>query len=287
MGMDVHEKVNKSRFVAAPKMAKLIVVAIELGLVLLIAYLLAQLSFQFMEDRRVVSSAAPTSVARSEQADFSMLTQFDPFFRQVSRAPVSSQTSAAIPESSINLEVFGLRAVGGGEGTAIVKLQDGDQKLVRVGEQIGRGIQLAGVYVDRLEINRAGVREAIYLRPKNDRPSVTQQRPAPSSTRPANQATGAGASSPVIEQLMRLELEAVRRDRRIIGFRLPEVLPAEFRFVGLEAQDILLSVNGSPLASHERVQEMAEDVADASSLTIEVERRGERRVISFNLRGTG
>lgn len=281
MGNDVHESGKINPRIAMPRVMRWGVLAIELAFVVLLAYLLAQLTFQALQDRGVQRlSVNDVAVEQLEKPDLAILSGFDPFFRQIAEAPVQMGGLVA-PESTLKIDVFGLRATGDGEGTAIVKMQDNEQKLVRVGEEIASGVKLVGVFVDRLEISRGGVREAVFLRPQ----AARQARPIVAAKRSQTSASIAATSS-LAAQLVALDLRPVRRNRRIIGFRLPESLPAAFRFAGLEPEDILLTVNGSPLASHERVAEIVEEAADASRLTIEVERRGEKRQLSLNLEGT-
>ncbi len=282
MGTNIYGPARRSLNIATPRLMRLAVILFELGLVVLIAYQFATLFYKFIgaDKTALLPPQSVNLTADTEARDLSLLTSFDPFFRQISAAPIVPGGDIA-PESSLGIELFGLRAMGGGQGTAIIKMQDDDQKLVHVGDDIAGGVQLSGVYADRLEINRAGIRETVFLRPQNARRGI-----APTSATPVTTNNGPVTNTVVANLLSSLQLTPVRRDRRIIGFRLPGNLPPVLQMAGIEGQDILLTVNGLPLTSHERLQELAEETAGVDQLNLEVERRGEKRQTILRLKGT-
>jgi len=254
------------------------IASVELVLVGLIAVLLADfvLDTLAVEPQRQPLSLATQSAAPA--TDTSLLLSFDPFFRDAV-AP-DERTESQLPESILNIQVFGLRARTDGSGSAIIKVQDGDQRLAQVGDTIATGVQLTAVYPDRLELRRAGVKEAVYLRPQLERAVKKQPLPvtAPQKSAERREETiGLGLSS--------LALTPVRRDRRIIGFRLPDALPALLLASGLEGGDVLVRANGSPLSSFERLQEIGEGLSANSSLALQIERRGQMRDVTVNLEG--
>jgi len=291
----------------APKPVKGVILAIELGLVILLAYQLAQLTFTFLEEDTAAPVAArPAAQASGQEADVSRLTGFDPFYRQIAAAEAPQQQTA-IPESSLKIEVFGLRAGADGQGSAIVKMQgDDDQKLVRVGEPVSAGVTLVGVYADRLEVRRRGNREAVYLRPQSERgarasaptrpggtasqraasqPRTNAQRPSqPRASASSSQSSYSPAAARITSAIKGLALTPVRRNSRIVGFRMPDAVPPMVAALGLEAGDILLKANGSSLASFERIAELGEELAGADRLELEIERRGQTIVQAIDLR---
>jgi len=262
-----------------PRALRLGVLAFELGLVILIAYQASGLLFRVMEPATQslpASAVQPRSGGSLVQADLRTLTSTDPFFRKISDTGAAMLAQAA-PESSLKLELFGLRATGDGQGSAIIKTQDGQQELVRVGDVISPGVKLAGVYADRVESVRAGSLEAVYLRPQGER--ATQ---AAAPHRKVDTQSAQGSQNP-LTFLSALELEAVRRERRIIGFRLPDTLPDMASALGLEKGDILLAANGQPLNSFERIAEIGEELAGSRRVELTIERRGETRSLSLGL----
>lgn len=275
-----HQATGRTTIPSPPRSLRVALICVEYGLAGILAFLMAQFAFQLMATDPPADRPLQTlPVSNSEtNLDAGILTGFDPFFRELGGTEVVVNT--AVRESSLRLEVFGLRSEPGGEGTAIIKAQDGEQKLIRIGDRIAPGVTLAAVYPDRLEVNRAGIREAIYLRPQRERQTPVAQAPA----RPV--AIARESESDLTFDLSALNLEPVRRERRIIGFRLPDPLPLPLMGSGLEAGDILTHANGEPLVSFERLQEIGEGLSVAQRLAIEVERRGERRNLTISLGGT-
>jgi len=254
------------------------IISVELVLVGLIAVLLANFAFKILTPEP--RNFPPTLASQRDVAttDTSRLLAFDPFFRSVIVAENTVET--ALPESTLNIQVFGLRAGSGGSGSAIIKLQEGEQKLVQVGDRLAAGVELTAVYPDRLELLRSGSKEAVYLRPQEERFIAEQQITAREPEKPVTD-----GAAPIGLVFSTLSLAPVRRDRRIIGFRLPELLSAPLLNAGLEGGDILTRANGSPLSSFERLQEIGEALQAATSLLLEIERRGQLRELTVNLEG--
>tara|TARA_R110002096_G_scaffold177564_2_gene354136 strand:- start:1116 stop:1964 length:849 start_codon:yes stop_codon:yes gene_type:complete len=279
MGNDIYGPALRSLKGAMPHMVRRIVLLLELGLVVLLAYQLALLAYEVLDKPQPqLQIIGNPSIEKSIAPDLEILKVFDPFYRQLS-TPSAIQVGSNVPESTLRVDVFGLRATGDGQGTAIVQMQDGNQKLVHVGDTIANGVSLVGVFVDRLEITRSGVREAVFLRPRANR-AVSQK-----AITPQPKAASSGNKPPeIVAMFTGLQLTPVRRNRRIVGFRLPSELPPVFQFAGLEAEDIILAVNRSPLTSHERLNELAEEIADAEHLNLEIERRGEKRQTVLRLK---
>ncbi len=265
-----------------PRNLRVGILLVELILVVLIAYLVAQFTFRLLEVGPSIDGPLPSVEApEADGLNTAGLTAFDPFFREIGTTEVPEQ--AVVRESSLRLEVFGLRASPNGQGSAIIKTQDGDQKVIQIGDRVASGVTLSAVYADRLEVNRGGVREAIYLRPQRERqiaPSQPRQRTA--SAQPV--VSEGAAAGPAID-LTKFNLTPVRRERRIIGFQIPDPLPLQLLGSGIEAGDILTHANNEPLTSFERLEEIGEELSGNSQLTIALERRGEALTLTVNLGG--
>lgn len=275
-----HQATGRTTLPSPPRNLRVVLICVEFGLAGILAFLVAQFVFALMAvDSPADRPLQTLSVTKDQTSpDAGFLTGFDPFFKDLQGTAAVVET--AIRESSLRLEVFGLRSEPGGRGTAIIKAQDGDQKLIRIGDRVAPGVTLVAVYPDRLEVNRAGIREAIYLRPQRERQTPVAQM---STRQPA--VARESESVPAFD-LSAINLEPIRRDRRIIGFRLPDPLPLPLAGSGLEAGDILTHANGEQLVSFERLQEVGEGLSGAPQLTIEFERRGERRNLTISLGGT-
>lgn len=268
------EELGPARTAVLSRGLRTCILSVELLLVGLIAVIMANFVFKILAVKPQQQALAPISRPATTTPDISLLRSFDPFFRDsVSGGP---QAQSQLPESTLNIQVFGLRARADGSGSAIIKLQDGNQKLAQVGDTIAAGVQLMAVYPDRLEISRAGVKEAVYLRPQQERSASRQAAPTRKPSQTNARLAGLGVS-------VFSTLSPVRRERRIIGFKLPAILPSSLQDTGIEGDDIITRVNGSPLSSFERLQEVGEILPTGGSLLLEIERRGQALEVTVNL----
>ncbi|WP_262689878.1 type II secretion system protein N [Kordiimonas aestuarii] len=254
---------------AGPKSVRIGVLLCEVAATIALAYIAVQFSHGLMMPARgvVPTGTFAAKAVSTQDKDYSALLSFDPFFRTLADgAPASSE---AAPESSLKLALYGVRADGDGKGTAIITASGDAQKLVRIGDELTSGVSLSAVYADRIEVSRRGIREAVYLKPKGERGSTIAPRPATAQTA----ATEGGEG--FLAALVTLDLAPVIREGRLVGFRIGDgaigALPGRFSF---EEGDILMAVNGSPLTSFERLGELPDEFARATSLTLEIERNG-------------
>ncbi len=249
---------------ADPRWVRLAIVCLEVFLVLGLAYGAARLAIGPEEKSNQSAVFSRAAIPAVTQADYTILTSFDAFNRSVLSAV--RQQPEELPESSLKIEVFGLRAHGDGAGSAIIKLAGDDQRLVNVGEKLSAAVELKAVYEDRLEIIRSGRHEAVYLRPKAERSQLKQAVPVPGPKK---------VSSGLLQDIAALKVEVVKDQKQIIGFRITGAqTPATLESLGLEENDVLTAVNGSPLTSYERLYELPEEFSGVSEVQIEFERRG-------------
>ncbi len=253
--------------------AKLFVSLIEILLVISLGFVASKMVINILD-----KTPHPTPVMVSKITDkvenksnkFVFLKKFDPFFHRENTS--SPQEIEIVQESNFELELFGLRAEANGRGNAIIKLQKTKQKLVKTGENIAPDIKLVGVYPDRIEILRGGVREAVYMYKNSKKP---QAGPVSSNTKNTS-----SALTNIASILATLDWEAVKENNRIIGFRLKTALPATD--LPLQANDILRKVNGTPINSYEALEELPAELLGAQSIIVEFDRRGERLTQTVN-----
>lgn len=254
-----------------PKIFTLVVIVFEISLVVLLSYLTASLIKSMM----TVSGEINTNVEYNSQDskseisdDFSNLILTDAFF---GRAQNQSESSLIIaPESNLDIKIYGLRTNGNGQGTAILKPQGEIQRLYQAGEMVSETVRLTSIYHDRIEINRNGITEAIYLDKERSQRSTSMQ-----ETMSINQNVQASNQKKIEEMIAALDLSPFRKNNRISGF----VIGKEAEVIllgqaGLEPGDILYEVNGEELISWERISEISEN-SNEDGLNIKFERHGE------------
>jgi general secretion pathway protein C len=126
-------------------------IAAEVALVALLAVQTARLGW-------ILASPTPTLIpARSTAPDDSLaiLSRFDPFFRAAPESLTIATSSA--------FRLHGVRAGGGGSGSAIIGTPDGAQAPFSVGDEVAPGVRLVSVAPDHVVLSRGGVRTTLQF----------------------------------------------------------------------------------------------------------------------------
>ncbi len=200
-----------------------------------------------------------------------------------------------------------------GSGVAVIDAGDGE-KAYRAGETIEGGVKLARVYPDHAILTRDGAEETLALtRDRNLQPAEIVRQPgsgaarnarqpsatnAPSPAAPANAAGQTAHASPQLQQAIdraranpeelarRLQIVPVLDGGRMTGIRL-SAGPADaplMNQMGLRPGDVVTSVNGSPVDSLARGQQIIEGLRNASSARVTVLRDGRPTDVTISLK---
>lgn len=229
------------------------------------------------EPRAAVSTSAPV-------ADLSILSRFDAFFRTGGQGAL---TGASGTEAS-QMRLFGVRAGGVGGGSAIIGLADGRQISVGVGEEVEPGLILQSVGADFVTLARGASVSRLEF---SDAPVGAAAPPPPPATpqvvAPPAAAPASGQAAVVDPQ--RLMAQASLRPRiqglGVNGFTVSSAGNAsELRSAGLQAGDVILSVNGVALNSPQAIGALRGQLASAPSAEIQYERAGETRTTTIRTR---
>jgi general secretion pathway protein C len=204
----------------------------------------------------------------SPQSRLTLFSSFDPFFR-------SGAAQSANVVTSLQLTLFGIRMnEASGLGSAILAGPDGVQTNYVVGEEIMPGVTLSSVEFDYVIIDRGGVRESLYLDQSIPAQTVGTDDPvAPVSlTAGSNEIPGVASLAP-------------RNDQgRVTGIVIsPLGDGALFNSAGFRNGDIIVSINGNPVASSGDIEALKSQVKPGSRLSVEVERGANRVPIAVNL----
>lgn len=203
---------------------------LELAAAALLAFQLARLVWVILVPAAPLGAWVPPA-RPTATVDIAALSGFDGFFRQ------SADEDASVV-SSLALTLLGTRVdTVSGRGSAIIATPDGIQKSFLVGETIIPGVRLRSVEFDGVTIDRGGASERLLLDQSSGSDPVT---PAALPPVPAAAATA----------LMN-EIAATPRlaGTTITGFTLaPKGNGAAFAAAGLQAGDVLVAVNGRPVA---------------------------------------
>lgn len=194
---------------------------------------------------------------------------FDPFFR------LAGGGDAAAVVTSLQLKLFGTRIDEvNGRGSAIIAGPDGIQNSVAVGEEIMPGVILKSVAFDSVAIDRGGTVEQLFIDQSVPAPEAAAVAPAlsldggpPAAPSPGGRAISAAQLRGGVSFVPRLD------GGRVTGLILrPGGDGAAFRGVGFAEGDILVAVDGRPIASASDAERMIAQAAPGANITASVER---------------
>ncbi len=239
---------------------------------------------------RAVQTASPTGEFRWDL--------FGP-----ARAP-AQPVVRELPSSRSDLRLVGVVS-GGSRGYAIIADSQGTEGVYRVGDELPGGLNLEQVEPARVVISAAGRSEVLELdREGGTRGSVRSSgratspgqvsRAAPAGERPAavaplaglrgfQMADGAGVAS--MPSLAGVDVARLGQQISVMpvasgGFRVRPGRDATlFRDLGLQANDIVMAVNGRPLDNENAVQALFTDVLTRGEVAITISRHGQEIVL--------
>lgn len=194
----------------------------------------------------------------------------DPFF------PVSSPAGTAADASGMVL--YGISVSPAGPSAILGKAQD-SQGSYRVGETVEPGITLVEVARDHVVLQVNGALSRLEF----GAPALaaTYSPGALPSAAPAAAAGGSPAAVDPAQFLAQAGLSPLTENGEVAGYTLiPRGDGGLLRQAGLQAGDVLLSVNGQTLTP-ERYQSLADELAGESSIDITFRRGGETRTTSM------
>lgn len=207
------------------------------------------------------------------------LADHDPFF-------VAQKGAAAAASALDDWNLYGVRPLGGGEGSAILGRPSQPQSVYRRGDALSPGLVLTAVASDHVEINHGLRLPLTGVTPGRPAMTPTTATPAP----PAAPATDATPTTPEASQAAALDparlleagLQARIENGRVSGYTL---LPrggseALLRTVGLQPGDVLLSINGQPLYP-EAWSELEQELRTGRQAIVTFRRAGQTRSLTL------
>ena len=228
-------------------------------------------------------------------------------------APQRLPTQSNAPATTLNLSLRGTLAdADPHQGIAVIADAQGVERAWRAGEQISVGVSLDEVYADRVVLLHDGVQEVLNLSrdeqtgrvaplPMDQRGGAPLRNTAPApgpgaitNFAPINvpqgsinwqQAMDKVGGSPA-EMARNVRVDPVIDNGRITGVRVSAINgdAALLGRLGLRPSDIVTAVNGVPVDSVARGQQILESLRDANSVRVTVTREGQPTEINVQLR---
>ena len=203
------------------------------------------------------------------------------------------------------------------QGIAVISDPANGERAFRVGEDVVAGARLDGVYPDHVVIAHGGTTEVLKLpRDLNLAPGdIVRPTPATASSRDAiSNATGPAAPSArpasmpasgvagnagtakdwqqtvarlrqnPAELMRRVQVVPVLNDGKLAGVRLAGPDAALISQIGLQPGDVVTSVNGMPVDSFARGQQIISSLENSSSVRVTVLRNGTPTEVTVGLK---
>ncbi|SDU17050.1 type II secretion system protein GspC [Halopseudomonas salegens] len=269
-------------------------------LALVCALLLARLTWIVLEPSIMLPAYEPPTAASASagernrrSAGFAELARLSVFGQAAQSAGV---VTIDAPDTSLNWVLKGVFAdPDPARSAAILTTQGQSERLYRVGADLPGNVRLDQVLGDRVLLARDGVLETLRLQKRSEQRSGSR----------------AGSSSAAPERMVdipsedmggmpRIDREAwtsdpqrflevvsanpVMVDGEVYGL---EVNPArnerEFTAAGLEPGDVIISVEGTPVAEINDYRDILQELGSSSSVALYLERNGEPLSLTISL----
>lgn len=274
----------------AERMQERLALAARLLLLTLLAVTLAGLTWRLLDrDEEAPPPAPPGPAAPAAQTGGNWNLARWHLFGQ---APVAAAAAPVetLPETRLNLALRGV--VAGKDGGAIIGTPNGDESFYGIDARLPGGATLREVYGDRVVLERSGRRETLRL----PRESLDAGGPPAAAAAPAvgepqvlepnlslNQYRDLALQNP--GQLADVVQVAPRNEGgRFVGYEVqPGRDPGLLGRLGLQAGDVVTSVNGISLDTPARALGVLRSLRGRNDVTVQIQRGGVPQTLSVNL----
>jgi general secretion pathway protein C len=265
---------------------------VSLALVIAIGWQLAKAAWLLFPAEDPVSLPAVQPAPRTaaapapDTANIDRIVSAHLFGRLVAEAPPPQVEQEDAPDTQLSLELRGtITATAGARALAIIAERGGAEKVYFIGDAVPGGASLHAVHPDRVLLRRGARLEALRLPRSSDTPTARRAAaPARSTTPPVR----AASVQEVIQQGAANLTEVIRpqpvfKDGRQQGYRVyPGRQRQQFAQLGLRPGDLVTHINGMSLDDPARGMEIFRSLADASSVTVTVDRNGQVEQLTLN-----
>lgn len=209
----------------------------------------------------------------------------------VFQAAERSVDLANAPDTRLNLTLLGILAYADGSGSRALISDGTEEKPYAIGDVVTRGTMLRAIYPDRVILARNGQLETLRL-DKNSRAapppdSMQPAAPAAQADRIASQSLGQ-----LREQLLQeparaseyIRIQPQNANGQLRGYR---IFPGRDRTLFNEAKlrpgDLVTAVNGIQLDNPANALQLLNDLSQAPSVSLTVERQGQQQTVQLDL----
>lgn len=202
--------------------------------------------------------------------------------------PTSDEAAADAPETQLSLELRGtITGTEGQKALAIIAERGKPERVYALEDAVPGGASLHSVHTDRVILSRAGRLEALKL-PRSEELQGTRRPTAGLPGRLTPTATRATSVREVIQQGGASLTDIIRpqpvfKDGQQQGYRVyPGRQRQQFAQLGLRPGDLITQINGMALDDPARGMEIFRGLADATSVSVTVDRNGQTEVLTLD-----
>ncbi|AHE99800.1 type II secretion system protein GspC [Thioalkalivibrio paradoxus] len=279
---------------ALPISASLLPRAVSVVLLLAVGVLGARLTWQVVEPQvrppvgvDIRPESAPAAAGEPRKSPLAQVADL-PLFGELG-VPAEPAPVVA-PETQLRLRLVGLMAGDHPErGWAIIAEGGGQERLYTVGDTIAGQARLHQIHADRVILERNGRLETLRLPRADGTSSARADAPprAPAAAAPERAQPSVQRSEWLDnpERLMQaVQARPVIRSGELHGVEVRPVRNArEFREAGLQAGDVITSVNGIPLSAIDDIERLLQELAGQSQVDVVLERDGQSISLGIQL----
>lgn len=242
-------------------------------------------------------TAASTATPQDQQsikADINRLIERHLFGKvSVASKPEPVPDTSDAPETRLNLKLAGIILADKAElSRALIANSNGKQKSYRVGDSIeGASASVHEIHSDHVVLERNGRYETLRLQKTSG--TSSNKNSTVKSSRPSSSGSGVATElKSVREQILKdpskagdfIRVRPVYSKGALTGYRIyPGKDRALFRKVGLRSGDLVKSINGQNLNDPQKAFTMLSTLSSATTISLELERRGRTENVSVDL----
>lgn len=209
--------------------------------------------------------------------------------------PEPEKKEEVIVETQLNLSLKGLFTTDDDESGRAIIANGRQELLYQVGDSIEglSNVKLVAVFFDRITLDNRGTKEVLYLYPEGERLSASPAssfvdggkltvQPAPTS-HTASHATSSKKTKR-LNEIIRVVNARDKVSGNMLGFRvLPGRDRAGFEKSGLQANDIILSIDGDKLSDLRTARSIYFKKNDAANVALIIRRGDSELSLDINL----
>jgi general secretion pathway protein C len=211
-----------------------------------------------------------------------------PLIQSASDPATNRSASIDAPETSLNLKLVGLMySTDKQQARAIIQSEKEGARSYSTRERVADKAEIYRIEPDRVILLHAGQQEALLLDPENTASSAQ----AGAENQPIDDA-GANGSSTELQNVPKRTADLMRdfsatpvmEDGELVGFRLQAVRnPEIMRQWGIDPDDVITAVNGTPLTSQGRIMILYDKLKRRKEFDLTLNSGGSSRTITVDL----